>query len=315
MADNVTLPAMGTGETNPVAATDEVTYSGDTANVQLVRIVQVTGSEGAKTVVDLPGEATNGLDVDVTRLPALVAGSANIGDVDVLTVPTDPFGANADASSATGSLSAKLRYLATLLKLEDDAHNSADPGVMALAVAKATPALLGADGDYSPVQLDGSGRLWVRPAPVQTRISVTPTITAGAYGSGDCLGGLMTFANAARVSGGSGIVQSICVLDKTQAQRAAMDLLFFDRSVTVAGDNNPVATSDGDMANCLGVVQIGPYNSAWPGTPLNSFASLFNVGLPFVLNGTDLFVQAVVRATPTYTSTTDLVFILTILQD
>lgn len=32
------------------------------------------------------GDATNGLDVDVTRLPALAAGTNNIGDVDVLTV-------------------------------------------------------------------------------------------------------------------------------------------------------------------------------------------------------------------------------------
>jgi hypothetical protein len=107
MADNETT---GTGK--PIA-TDKVTYSGDAdQNVQLTRIVQVTGAEGSKTVVDLPGDATNGLDVDVTRLPALVAGSANIGDVDVLTVPADPFGANADAASATGSISAKLRFIA-----------------------------------------------------------------------------------------------------------------------------------------------------------------------------------------------------------
>lgn len=43
---------------------------------------------------------------------ALPAGTNNIGDVDVLTVPTDPFGANADAASATGSISAKLRFIA-----------------------------------------------------------------------------------------------------------------------------------------------------------------------------------------------------------
>jgi hypothetical protein len=42
----------------------------------------------------LRSDTTYGLDVDVTR------------------VPTDPFGANADAASATGSISAKLRYLA-----------------------------------------------------------------------------------------------------------------------------------------------------------------------------------------------------------
>lgn len=51
---------------------------------------------------------TNRVDVG----SALPAGNNNIGDVDVATVPADPFGANADAASATGSLSAKLRYLA-----------------------------------------------------------------------------------------------------------------------------------------------------------------------------------------------------------
>jgi len=82
MTDNFPLTP-GSGRN---AATDEVTWSGDTADVQIVRIAQVTGSEGSKTVVDLPGDASNGLDVDVTRLPALVAGSANIGDVDVASI-------------------------------------------------------------------------------------------------------------------------------------------------------------------------------------------------------------------------------------
>jgi hypothetical protein len=201
---------------------------------------------------------------------------------------------------------------------EDDAHNSGDGGIVALVVrddALAAGGLVSTDGDYAPLLVDAQGRQWVRPAPVQMRIQVTPTISTSAYTSGDCIGGLMTFANAARISGGSGIIQSILVLDKTQAQRAAMDLLFFDRSVTVAGDNAAVAMSDADMAYCLGVVPIGPYNTAWPGTPANSISTLINVGLPFVLNGTDLFVQAVVRATPTYVASTDLVFTLGILQD
>jgi hypothetical protein len=44
---------------------------------------------------------------------ALPAGTNNIGDVDVITVPADPFGLNADAASATGSISAKLRFIAS----------------------------------------------------------------------------------------------------------------------------------------------------------------------------------------------------------
>jgi hypothetical protein len=40
------------------------------------------------------GDTANGLDVDVTRLPALPAGTNNIGDVDVLTLPAIPAGNN-----------------------------------------------------------------------------------------------------------------------------------------------------------------------------------------------------------------------------
>lgn len=104
MADNVGY----TPGTGALVASDEVTYSSDTSLVQLMRPVLVTGSEGSKTVVDLPGDNTNGLDVDVTRvsgnvtvvqatagnlnatvagtvgvssLPALVAGTAYVGRV------------------------------------------------------------------------------------------------------------------------------------------------------------------------------------------------------------------------------------------
>lgn len=113
MADN---ESTGSGK---AVATDKVTYSGDAdQNVQLVRFVQVTGAEGAKTVVDLPGDAGNGVDVDVTRVPA------------------DPFGADADAANAAGSISAKLRFIATTgvpitgtpTVIGNVAHDGADAG-------------------------------------------------------------------------------------------------------------------------------------------------------------------------------------------
>jgi hypothetical protein len=103
MADNFPLTP-GAGRK---AATDDVTYSGEAADVQLARLVHVIGAEGSKTVVDLiaaiaaavPGYAlaiggsdgtnlrllktdTNGeVQVDVLTLPALVAGTAEIGAV------------------------------------------------------------------------------------------------------------------------------------------------------------------------------------------------------------------------------------------
>lgn len=173
----------------------------------------------------------------------------------------------------------------------------------------------GTEGGTALIPGSATG-LSVDPRSKIIRTSITPTISiTPAYTAGDVLGGLQTISNAARTSGGSGQVLSICVLDKTQAQRASMDLLFFDRTVTVAADNAAVAMSDADMANCLGVVPIYSYNTAWPGTPLNSISTNVAVNMPFVLDGTDLFVVAVVRTTPTYVATSDLIFTYTILQD
>lgn len=81
MADNVGYTP-GTGS---LVAADEVSYSSDTSLVQLVRPVLTTGAEGSKTVVALGGDATNGLDVDVTR----VTGVVTVGNgADAVTIDT-----------------------------------------------------------------------------------------------------------------------------------------------------------------------------------------------------------------------------------
>jgi len=157
----------------------------------------------------------------------------------------------------------------------------------------------------------GSGAAYVDPRPKDAAFSVTPTISTSAYAAGDCIGGIQTLTGAARATGLAVIVQSIFVLDKTQAQRAAIDLMFFvgASAPTAAGDNSAAAFSDADMANCRGIVPIGPYNTAFPGTPLNSFSTLAPLGLKISTSGSaDLYVQAIVRGTPTYVSTSDLVF-------
>ncbi len=101
MADGIDITA-GTGTT---ILTDD---TGAPGHAQVMKLAISANGDGTL----IPSTAANGMTVDVTRLPALVAGSANIGDVDVLTVPADPFGVNADSASATGSISAKLRFIA-----------------------------------------------------------------------------------------------------------------------------------------------------------------------------------------------------------
>jgi hypothetical protein len=160
--------------------------------------------------------------------------------------------------------------------------------------------------------------LYVDPRPYLSVFTITPTIDTNAYTSGDCLGGVQTISNAARYTGGGGFIRSVTVLDKTQAQRAAIDLLFYSATITDAGNNAPFAPTDADSALYVGEIRIltGDYNTAWPGTPLNSVAYKPNSGtatfplsmeIPYSCATTSLFMQAVVRGTPTYTSTTDIV--------
>ena len=119
MADNTEV---GSG-TGVKVASDKVTYSGDAdENVQLIRPVLVTGAEGSKTVVDLPGDASNGLDVDVTRI---IPGTA---------------------TSALG-------------KQEGEAHTAGNTGVLLLGVRNTShTAFTGvAQGDYTPINVDAEG--------------------------------------------------------------------------------------------------------------------------------------------------------------
>ena len=78
-------PVLMAGKASAAAPAD-VSGDGDVVSAWRLR-------NGAEAVVVtaagalISGDATYGLDVDVVRLPALAAGTNNIGDVDVLTMP------------------------------------------------------------------------------------------------------------------------------------------------------------------------------------------------------------------------------------
>lgn len=139
MADNVELDAGSGGAT--VAADDiggvlyprsKIVIGADGANdgdvsaanpLPVSGIVDASGSSvdasgsvitlGAGTAAFGKLSANSGVDIGDVDITSIAAGDNNIGNVDIVTVPTDPFGANADAASATGSISAKLRFIAS----------------------------------------------------------------------------------------------------------------------------------------------------------------------------------------------------------
>lgn len=70
MADNVTVSE---GSGTKIAA-DELTYSGDTAKVQIVKLVTVSGSEGSKSATDVPFNA-NGQATMANSTPVVIASN------------------------------------------------------------------------------------------------------------------------------------------------------------------------------------------------------------------------------------------------
>jgi hypothetical protein len=146
-------------------------------------------------------------------------------------------------------------------------------------------------------------------------ISVTPVVTAaGAYTAGDALGGLLTFANAAEKGRGSGVVQTVILIDN-DVEEDATELHLFNQTFTATADNAAFDPSDADLANYVGSINVsaGSYTAFTD----NSVATVNNAGLAFELvsGGTSLFGQLVTRGTPTYAATDDVTVKITVLQD
>jgi len=163
MADNVALPALS----GTVATDDVAVNGGSSAQVQYVKLVDGTanGTNG------LPGDATNGLDVDVTRIvpgtgaTALgkaedaVAGSGDTG-VMALAVRKDTAGADsADGDYAALHTDSTGRLQVSGTQIEDAAAGSGDAGTFVLAVRRDSATSGAAAGDYHELQVDALGRL------------------------------------------------------------------------------------------------------------------------------------------------------------
>lgn len=155
--------------------------------------------------------------------------------------------------------------------------------------------------------------LWVVPRRDQLRIQVTSAgLTNATYTAADQLGNLFTFANAARISGGTGRITSITLLDEAVVI-GPVDVVFFDRSVTLAADNAAFSISDADAAYALAYVQMaGPFSFT------NSrFLAAHNLSIPYTCNGgTDLYAALITRsANAAYASATAIKLSITVERD
>ena len=166
----------------------------------------------------------------------------------------------------------------------------------------------------------GAGSITIEPGtdPIQVetaspfRISLTPTITAGIYAAGDALGGRLEFAAAAREAAAGGTITKVVIVDEAQ-QLAPVDLVLFDQAFTATADNAPFDPTDADLANCIGYIDVAATDYAdFTDNSVAAKASGLRMPFDYVLDGTVLYGQLVVRDTPTYVAIDDLTVMITV---
>jgi len=162
------------------------------------------------------------------------------------------------------------------------------------------------------IQVDDTDVSCSNPVPVTGvtpwSVSQQPTISTGAYAAGDALGGLLTFANAASVAGGGGLITKVVIIDEDQ-ELTPIDLVLFDQTFTATADNAPFDPSDADLANCIGYIDVAATDYAdFVDNSVAAKSSGLRMPFPFKLTagGTSLFGQMVVRDAATYTATDDI---------
>ncbi len=187
-----------------------VTLSG-TNNIATVTTVTTVSTVTSVTAIAnaLPAGTNNIGDVDVLTLPALPAGNNNIGDVDVASLP-----ALAAGSNTIGGTFGFFATATTQFTRPNDTTTYAPNEAMA-------------NSDSAP--------------------------TAGGF----------TLSNAARQSGGSGIITDMVIgLSVAAATPLQGEIWIFDTSVTAINDNATFTLSDSDRDKLVGVVPFTTVSGA-----------------------------------------------------
>lgn len=176
------------------------------------------------------------------------------------------------------------------------------------AAAASTSVVLASDQGALTVTL-GSEQV----ATAGTTIAQTPTVTAGAYAAGDAVGGLLTFADAARVAGRGGVITSLVIVDDA-GQDVELELWLFNQAFTAIDDNDAWEPSEADLENLVAVLSTEESSQGWLAAGTPSIVDV-EVARRYDCAATALYGQLVTRGTPTFAATDDLTVKLGLLQD
>ena len=156
------------------------------------------------------------------------------------------------------------------------------------------------------------------PLPVGSSVQIAPTVTVdtSAYAAGDCIGGKLTLTDAMRVNGGTGILQSLFMMDRSGTQKPALEILIFnaDPTASTLTDQAAVSIHADDVGKVIRRISIAAGD--WILVAGNYMADL---NLTKIVKsgaaGKNLYAAIVATGTPTFTATSNLIARFGIMRD
>lgn len=144
-------------------------------------------------------------------------------------------------------------------------------------------------------------------------VEAAPACDTAAYAAGELIGGKLTLSFATASSVFTGIISNVTIIDKDK-EAADLDVVFFDTdpSSTTFTDQAAFDPADADLLNIICTVSVTT-DVAFSDNGI-SYAN--NVNCPFITpSSTTIYAAIVSRGTPTYTTSSDLLLRVGILQD
>jgi len=158
---------------------------------------------------------------------------------------------------------------------------------------------LASDGSIQEAQVDDDGRVQIGTSSIVKE--VTLTLDTNAYADGDVLAATQEIATAMRVNGGTGVLQSLVVLDKDD-QGGALDILILRTTGSIGTENAAAGPTDAVADEILAVVEVTASN--YVDLANSQIAVKPNLGIivDAAAASQSLFVAAIRRDTKTYTA-------------
>jgi hypothetical protein len=157
------------------------------------------------------------------------------------------------------------------------------------------------DGQQGAFQHSAYGEVLAQFSTRGKFVDVTLSLDTSAYADGDLLADTQEVSGALTVANGTGVIQSITVIDEDD-QGVAMDLVFLSANNTLGTENSAPSITDAHARDILGRVRVNASDYIDLGGVRIATVVGVGIGIKAGSGVDDIWVAAITRGAPTYTA-------------